>query len=771
MSGFAKVDKTLKSLNIRRLYLYPRFHDIIRQELDQNPPDLEELYQELSPKMKDIQNAIAAAVQVCMRELKKATTMIEWTGEDLSIENCVTSSFDRAVSRQLEKDWHRLKPQTKQLVQDLKTLRRLFQSLIQYDCVTFWKLINSVKIMSAASRHPSMWLLTHAGDILFRRAKERLYTIVPGIPTEQVPNPVSRLVPALEENPKWRLLKKVLEEIQEKEESREPRRPVTILVMVEDARTIEALRGYLVEGKDRTMTKSWLKFLENYNDRSRSIADCKISEESRLLLEEEGRARRISNFNDKLGKKKASQAAPATGKRSKKINEVPDYIKKRRRIATERSRGEIDGNLEDCERKAVLDEPVKQAENDFQNDAFRIDAADSDDTEHSGDIYDTIFRVTIPHGLRISIRSLASIDGDVSSLLLQDLQPDYVVLYDSDFSFVRGLEIHSAIRKGDVERLKVYFLIFEASAEQKIFMRSLEREQDAFERLIHHKKMMPPPVLTSTGTQEIQQALSNGVVESTYLGGALPLAFDSRKGRGKANPNSEKRDIAVDVREFRSALPSILHQGGMRLAPVTLTVGDFVLSSVHCVERKSISDLFGSFASGRLYTQAESMCKFYKCPALLIEFDPSKAFCLQNPSELGVEIRTDAVCSKMALLAMHFPKLRILWSPSTHDTLNLFKELKSNHEEVDVEKAIEVGRSESLEAMLKDDDEDEVNEVAKDMLLRLPGVNVHNARRIMRECDSLAELSSMGRNELRELAGPLAGQKLYTFFQGRMRAT
>jgi DNA excision repair protein ERCC-4 len=208
-----------------------------------------------------------------------------------------------------------------------------------------------------------------------------------------------------------------------------------------------------------------------------------------------------------------------------------------------------------------------------------------------------------------------------------------------------------------------------------------------------------------------------------------------------------------------------------------LTVGDFVLSSVHCVERKSISDLYGSFASGRLYTQAESMCKYYKCPSLLIEFDPTKSFCLQNSNELGVDIRNDSVCSKMAILTMHFPKLRILWSRTPHETLRIFKTLKTNHDEVDVEKAMEIGRNESVEALLKrdddgdDDDEDEVNEVARDMLLRLPGVNVHNARRIMRECDSLAELAEMSREQLRKVAGPICGQKLFTFFRQKVAST
>lgn len=47
VSGFAKIDKTLKALQVRRIYLYPRFHDLIRRELEQSPPDVEELHQEL----------------------------------------------------------------------------------------------------------------------------------------------------------------------------------------------------------------------------------------------------------------------------------------------------------------------------------------------------------------------------------------------------------------------------------------------------------------------------------------------------------------------------------------------------------------------------------------------------------------------------------------------------------------------------------------------------------------------------------------------------
>ena len=373
MSGFAKVDKILKALHVRRLYLYPRFHATVADELERRPPNVDELHQELSPRMKEIQAAIVAAVQACIRELKNSTSLLEWNDADLSVENCVTSNFDRAISRQLEHDWHRIKPQTKQLVQDLRTLRNLFQYLIHYDCVSFWKLINSIKTMSAASRHPSMWLLTPAADLLFRKAKERIYTVIVPKPTVKIPKPVAILKPVLEENPKWRLLRKVLDEIQQDhEEKKEPddnhEGPVNVLVMVKDERTLEALRSYLMEGKERTMTLRWLRYLEAYNDRSRSVTNstggtAAISEESRLLLEEEGRARR--KLFGKNGPSKNTNTATGSSPSKRQLNEVPDYMRKRRRIAAEKGRGDQTARDDDLARRAVLDEAVEEMEHDL----------------------------------------------------------------------------------------------------------------------------------------------------------------------------------------------------------------------------------------------------------------------------------------------------------------------------------------------------------------------------------------------------------------------
>lgn len=104
--------------------------------------------------------------------------------------------------------------------------------------------------------------------------------------------------------------------------------------------------------------------------------------------------------------------------------------------------------------------------------------------------------------------------------------------------------------------------------------------------------------------------------------------------------------------------------------------------------------------------------------------------------------------------------------------------VKRNHQEVDVDKAVEIGNNDSLDDLLFGgadgyddyDDTDEKNETAQRMLLRLPGVTPHNARKIMSEVESIAELAELSRDDLKSMIGPVAGQKLFTFFRQRFNA-
>ena len=123
-----------------------------------------------------------------------------------------------------------------------------------------------------------------------------------------------------------------------------------------------------------------------------------------------------------------------------------------------------------------------------------------------------------------------------------------------------------------------------------------------------------------------QSSLSKDIKEEETE--RVPISTQARNL--SLNPKAELDDetprIIVDIREFRSELPSILHKKGFRIEPVTLEVGDYVITPNMAVERKSINDLIESLANGRLYNQANAMSRSYKYPVLLIEFDQNKPF-------------------------------------------------------------------------------------------------------------------------------------------------
>lgn len=111
-----------------------------------------------------------------------------------------------------------------------------------------------------------------------------------------------------------------------------------------------------------------------------------------------------------------------------------------------------------------------------------------------------------------------------------------------------------------------------------------------------------------------------------------------------------------------------------------------------CVERKTLPDLRSSFQSGRLYNQVDSMCRHYKTPVLLVEFDPEKAFLLNSSAEIGgTDVNSSALGSKLVLLTTHFPRLRIVWSRSLHATAEVFTMLKAVQDDPDPAVAAAIG--------------------------------------------------------------------------------
>ena len=258
INEFHKVERILKTLFVKRLYLYPRFHSSVANVLEgvnevsavnnsipsctstlaatieQKPaaasrpsmqPEVVEISQPLTPDMKAIQSSILVAMEGCLRELKKGIPSLDVSV--LNLQTGIFKNFDYLLRSQLDSDWHRLSSRLKQVIEDVKTLRNLLDNLLRYDSVTFYSRLLALQSASVHQYNPSMWLTTECAEVLFSKSKSRVYdtesvkceesekSSLPSVLLEQALEMRTKLVSRAEMPPKWTLLGHILQEIQE----------------------------------------------------------------------------------------------------------------------------------------------------------------------------------------------------------------------------------------------------------------------------------------------------------------------------------------------------------------------------------------------------------------------------------------------------------------------------------------------------------------------------------------------------------------------------
>lgn len=140
---------------------------------------------------------------------------------------------------------------------------------------------------------------------------------------------------------------------------------------------------------------------------------------------------------------------------------------------------------------------------------------------------------------------------------------------------------------------------------------------------------------------------------------------------------------------------------------------------------------------------------------LLIEFDPSKPFSIQGKYPMSSDVTMQETTSRLSLLTIHFPNLRILWCQSPHASAEIFEELKAGKEQPDAATAAAVtALAEGI------DWSDRYNHTPQDMLIRMPGVNFKNYKNIMNRVRDIAELCTLSMEELQGIMGTTQNAKL-----------
>ncbi|WAR24633.1 XPF-like protein [Mya arenaria] len=155
MTGYCHVERIMKNLFVRKLFLWPRFQANVQETLEKHKVDVVEIHVQLTDNMVACQAALLDLINACIKELKRCTTAID--AEEITVENAIAKSFDQTIRLQLDPIWHQLGPKTKQLVNDLKTLRLILRT--------------SEKQFGQNTG----WLFLESADSLFVHARDRVY--------------------------------------------------------------------------------------------------------------------------------------------------------------------------------------------------------------------------------------------------------------------------------------------------------------------------------------------------------------------------------------------------------------------------------------------------------------------------------------------------------------------------------------------------------------------------------------------------------------------
>ncbi|KAF9189002.1 hypothetical protein BGZ51_000178 [Haplosporangium sp. Z 767] len=718
--GFATLEKTLKLLYLRKVNLWPRFHVTVTESLESHTADVIEIRQPMTKAMKTIQAAIIDCMDVCLQELRRSSSAIEIDIDDFTVEKALFKSFDVIIRRQLDPIWHRVSLKTKQLVGDLKTLRTLLGYLVSYDSVNFNLYLETILATYTPSTG-SYWIMTDPADKIFSTAKSRIFLHQEGYTDPDDPNMLPNKRPILEELPKWSVLSDIMDEIElDMHHAPHPEGLDTVLIMAQDQRTCTQLKRYLSTPKTSTTTRgkplmkdllhSYLKWKSNMKHFKDNVVTKQKPTQGTLAIS--------GSYNS--GTKRG--APPNKRRRIRGGGQAMNPITKHSTAVFDHEAEAIATFIH-----ATQEAPTSSA---FVHD-HELEEVD-DFTDHFGLIEPS------------SLVVMHSYAGESDSKLLENIKPRFIVMYDPDPTFVRCIEVYKASNPG--KQVRVYFTVYDNSVEEQLYLSALRREKDAFTKLIRDKSTMVLPI-GDTQTKQVQDQSLLRNIHTRIAGG------------GKTGDDRPLPRIVVDSREFRSSLPSILHSQGMILDPCTITVGDYVLSPNICVERKSISDLISSFASGRLYTQVEAMTVHYRQPVLLIEFDQDKSFSLQDKSEIRADISVTELSSKLVLLTIAFPTLRIIWSSSVHATVEIFEDLKRSEDEPDAEQAQAVGVDPDQEI------DSAFNLTPQDILRSLPGITSKNYKHVMNNVESVRELAELDFNSLKAILGEGPAQTLWNFFQ------
>eukprot|EP00388_Colpodella_angusta_P021978 GDKJ01056068.1.p1 GENE.GDKJ01056068.1~~GDKJ01056068.1.p1 ORF type:complete len:880 (+),score=192.57 GDKJ01056068.1:176-2641(+) len=407
--------------------------------------------------------------------------------------------------------------------------------------------------------------------------------------------------------------------------------------------------------------------------------------------------------------------------------------------------------------------------------------------------------------LEVFIR--AGVHGDELHAHAHDIQPHVIILAEPILGLMRACEFYAITaiqRKGVIPH--IWTFAYANGPDQREFAVSVHAEFSAWQSLSVSLKSL---ILSDQDGILLDEETKKRINSMT-----LHLNPDLESKTGITSRNAallstlslaskivHRPTVVIDVRELNSELPCSLYKSSIQIVPLTLKVGDYVLTPDIVVERKSIPDLQQSLPQGRLLSQALKMQRHYSRCFLLIEVDAknllmstsgnaslsAKMMSAGGGVHYAGRLEIRSILSHLVLFTIHFPAVKIIWSLSSSHTVQMFTVLKRGKEQPDAQAAALMGSStataennkskvttslnekERDNTFISSQEEDELRDAAISILKSIPGVTARAASQLERLGGSLRNLSLMSQEELTKIAGNAkSAEAVYNFFNSRI---
>ncbi|KAJ8916739.1 hypothetical protein NQ315_013944 [Exocentrus adspersus] len=258
--GFGHVERVMRALFVKELYIWPRFQSMVIESLKKRAPNVIELHIPISENMKKIQMHILDLMNMTVKELKRLNSSLEL--QEITVENCLIQKFHKILQAQLDVVWHQLSGRSCQLLADLKTLRHLILTMLYSDPVTFYSIVSGYRTKEYAQN--ASWVLLEPAELLFSQSHSLVY------------NKDKEFDP--EFCPKWEPLMELLKVEIPNEMKKCNNQDATILILCSDYRTCYQLNKVLRYGPLDYLLREAKKRKLNINKLSKSFDDINSAE-------------------------------------------------------------------------------------------------------------------------------------------------------------------------------------------------------------------------------------------------------------------------------------------------------------------------------------------------------------------------------------------------------------------------------------------------------------------------------------------------------------